>query len=62
MIEDTLASISYKELKPKCLEMMTRVFGISHEDAEAIYGQVMKEHAAGPQARGPTWTTGNRRR
>jgi hypothetical protein len=57
MIEDKLAGINYKKLKAKCLEMMMRVFGVSHEDAEAIYCQVMKEQASGPLAEASTWTT-----
>ncbi|MDK2741275.1 MAG: hypothetical protein H8K03_20205 [Nitrospira sp.] len=58
MNDDDLSGRSPEELKAKCFAAMTVVFGISSEEAEAIYQQVMNEPSS-QRYRNLAWISGH---
>lgn len=56
MKDDDLSGLSDEQLKAKCFAAMSVVFGVSREEAEAIYRQVMHEPRSQPRTQPMTWT------
>ncbi|UVT20080.1 MAG: hypothetical protein H8K03_20260 [Nitrospira sp.] len=55
MKDDDLSDTSREKLKAQTLKMVTRIYGISREDAESIYCQVMHEPPPPKRTRELSW-------